>query len=548
MFAVFLLAGMLAWQQTPREQRAAPSVERGTAVLGGRVTDKDTGAPLAGVTVVLAMSASGPQDGRFTRTGDDGRYRFTEVAAGSYILAADTGEHRPTHLVQNYGDSSFRSLYGLRAKPKPVAVKEGEVRDNLHIAMWRALAIGGTVVTAAGEPMANIPVQARAIVRGRTFSGGPNRTTDDRGAFRLFGLPPGRYLLCTQLNSYVSSVSDRPERLVPTCHPSAVREEDAAIIVLAGGDTPDVQIRMQQMRPVRLTGTVLDSTGAPAAHATVSVEGRERLARFAGEVIVRAGQFTVEGLLPGEYRLLAHAQEPDQNDFQKGQLGSLTVNLDASDLDGVVISMTKAATVAGHVMFGGGAIPRLTDRPAVRTSFVPGGISAKPADVRDDLTFELQGLFGPQLLEVTNVPSGWILESVHYNGADITDVPVTFTASGDARALRITLTDRAPIVSGRVVDDTGQPSAGARVFLFPEDPGRLRRGASGVAQSADDGAFSLGRQRAGNYLVVAVPDDEVSFDERPDLTRLAKVAERVTLDDGQPRALTLRLAKLPEER
>lgn len=548
MFAVFLLAGMVAWQQMPRDQRAPPPVERGTAVLGGRVTDRDTGAALADVTVVLqAMGGSGPQEGRFTRTGDDGRYRFAEVAAGSYILAADTGEHRPTHILQNYGDPSFQSMYGLRAKPKPVAVKEGEVRDNLHIAMWRALAIAGTVVTAAGEPMANIPVQARAIVRGRTFSGGPNRTTDDRGAFRLFGLPPGRYLLCTQLNSYVSSVTARPERLVPTCHPSATREEDAAVVVLAGADLTDVQIRMQQMRPVRLTGTILDSTGAPAARATVSVEGRERLARFAGEVIVRDGQFTVQGLLPGEYQLLAHARGPDPDDYQKGELGSLTVRLDALDLDGVIIAMTKAATVAGHVTFEGGPIPGAT-RPTVRTTFVPGGISPKPADVRDDLTFELQGLFGPQLLEVTNVPSGWTLESVQYNGADITDVPVTFTTSGDARALRITLTDRAPLVSGRVVDDAGQPSASARVFLFPEDPGRRRRGASGVAQSADDGGFSLGRQRAGSYLIVAVPDDEVSFDERPDLTRLAKVAERVTLDEGQPRTLVLRLAKLPEDR
>ena len=528
-----------------RDQRPAATAARGTAVLGGRVTDKETGAPLAGVTVILDTAAL-PEGRWLTRTGDDGRYQFTELPAGAYVLAADTGEHRPTHLIQLYGDPSFRGAYGLPTKPRRIDVNDGDIRDDLHIAMSPALAIAGMVVNAAGEPMANIPVQARAIVRGRTISGGAMRTSDDRGAFRIFGLPPGRYLLCTPLDSNVLSISARPERLVPTCHPSAIREEDAGVIVLAGGDAPDVQIRMQQMRPVRLTGTVLDSTGAPAAHATVSVEGRERLARFAGEVIVRDGRFTVDELLPGEYRLLAHAKGPDPNDFQKGELGSLTVTLDASDLDGVVIAMTKAATVAGHVAFEDGPVPRFIGRPSVGVAFAPGSVSPRPADVRDDLTFELQGLFGPQLLDVRNLPAGWTLKSVHYSGADITDVPVTFTTSGDARAMRITLTSRAPVVSGRVLDDKGQP-AGARVFLFPEDPDRRRRGASD-ARSTDDGAFSLGPQRAGDYLVVAVREDDVGFDERPDLGLLAKVAERVTLHEGQPQALTLRLAKLAEQR
>lgn len=544
-----LVAALLTLFQAPRDQRPAATAERGTAVLGGRVTDKDTGAPLAGVTVVLSVAnASRLEERRFTSTADDGRYQFTEVAAGSYILGADTGEHRPTHLLQFHGDPSFKWAYGMPAKPKPIEVQTGDVYDKLHIVMSRALAIAGTVVNAAGEPMADIPVQARAIVRGRTISGGPTRSTDDRGAFRIFGLPPGRYLLCTQLSSYVSSVRARPERPVPTCHPSAIREEDAGVVVLAGGDAPDVQIRMQQMRPVRLTGTVLDSTGAPAAHAMVSVEGRERLGRFAGEVIARDGQFTVDGLLPGEYRLLAHAQGPDPNDFQKGQLGSLTVNLDASDLDGVVITMTKAATVAGHVMFEGGPIPGSSRRPTVRTTFVPGAVSPKPADVRDDLTFELQGLFGPQLLDVTNLPAGWTLKSVHYNGSDVTDVPVTFTTSSDARALRITLTDRGPIVSGRVIDDKGQPFGDARVFLFPEDPQRRHRGVSGEGMSAADGGFTLSRQRPGDYLVVAVHEDDVSFDDKPDMAVLAKAAERVSLHEGEPQTLTLRLAKLPEER
>jgi hypothetical protein len=543
-----LLFIVLLLQTVPRDKPAAPP-DRATAVLGGRVTDKETGEPLGGVTVMLrVMGGSAREEGRSVRTGDDGRYQFRQVPAGSYAVGADLGEQRPTHLLQLYGDPSFTSAYGPPPRPKPIDVRDGDVRDDLHIAMSRALAIGGTVVNDAGEPLANIPVQARAIVRGRIVSGGPARATDDRGAFRLFGLPPGRYLFCTPLSTYGSGFHTRPDRLVPTCYPSAIREEDAGVVVLKGGDVPDVQIRMQQLRTVRLTGTVLDSTGAPAARATVNIESRDRLARFSENVGVRNGQLTVEGLLPGEYRLLAHALGSDPNEFHQGELGTMNVTLDAVGLDGIVITMAKAAKVAGHVLFEDDAVPAMTEPLTVRSLLAP-GLSPRPVRVREDLTFVLEGLFGAQLLDIVNVPKGWILKSVRHNGVDVTDTPVAFASSGDTRALQIALTRRSATVSGRVLDDKGQPVAAARVFLFPADPERRRRGVSGDSSSGADGAFAIQALRAGEYLIVAVHQDEApELDDRPDFDILARAAERVSLYEGETRAMTLRLAKLHESR
>jgi protocatechuate 3,4-dioxygenase beta subunit len=420
------------------------------------------------------------------------------------------------------------------------------VRENLDIAMWRTLAIAGTVLNDAGEPLANVRVQARRIVRGRALSGPTARTTDDRGAFRIFGLPPGRYRVCTQADGLLDETRADPERLVSTCFPSAIREEGAGVVTLSDADVPDLQIRVQQARTVRLSGTVLDATGGPAAQATVNVESRDRLDRFSGNVTVRDGRFTVEGLLPGEYRLLAYAEGPDSSDFRSGQLGLATVNVD-SDSDAVVLMMARAARVAGHVVFEDAPIPRMNGRPTVRAAFAPGGVSPQPAPVRADLTFEIQGLFGPQLLDMTNLPPEWMLKSVRYNGADITDVPVTFTTSGDPRALQIAVTNRGPVVSGRVFDANGQPFGDARIFLFPADGERRRRGGAD-AQAGDDGSFSLGRQRAGEYLVVAVHDEDVRFDDRPDFDLLAKVAERVTLHEAEQRSLALRLIRLREDR
>ena len=53
-----------------------------TGRVTGRVTDKDTKAPLGGVTVVL----QGPQGEDATLTDDKGEYLFTSLPVGPYVL------------------------------------------------------------------------------------------------------------------------------------------------------------------------------------------------------------------------------------------------------------------------------------------------------------------------------------------------------------------------------------------------------------------------------------------------------------------------------
>ncbi len=64
---------------------AGASVAQAQEVTGrvtGRVTDKDTGLPMGGVTVIM----QGPQGEDATLTDDRGDYRFTSLAVGSYVI------------------------------------------------------------------------------------------------------------------------------------------------------------------------------------------------------------------------------------------------------------------------------------------------------------------------------------------------------------------------------------------------------------------------------------------------------------------------------
>jgi hypothetical protein len=68
--AVSAALGRTAWAQET------------TGRVTGRVTDKDTGAPMGGVTVIV----QGPQGEDATVTDDKGQYQFTNLAVGTYVI------------------------------------------------------------------------------------------------------------------------------------------------------------------------------------------------------------------------------------------------------------------------------------------------------------------------------------------------------------------------------------------------------------------------------------------------------------------------------
>jgi protocatechuate 3,4-dioxygenase beta subunit len=549
-----LFVSLLAGQQAPPRD-AGPPVDavRGSAIVRGKVLDKESGAPIPRAMVALVrMSGSTAQDRRFTRSGEDGRYEFLEVAAGSYHIGADTGDERPTHLAQMAGTA------GPSQGPVPVIptttieISDGAVRDDLDIRLTRALVIAGAVVNGQGEPLANMDVRAELIRGGRIMRRSPVRRTDDRGEFRLFGLPPGRYRVCAlSPPPYVRPPIVR-ERLISTCYPSATREQDAALVALGAGSEAQVQIRMQQGALFRLSGTVIDSSGAPAPAASIHVRARNRLDVYGMTIRPDAGgRFSVNDLISGEYEIEASAPGPNQAPGHKGEFAFQPVHLDGADVD-LVLSMSRTATVAGHILFDDGTVPSLAARRqlAVHAIGTPWAPRSRPARVRDDLTFGLDELHGPQLLTVDGAPDGWVVRSIRYGGVDVTDTPSELRGSGDPRHLQITLTRRGALVTGQVVDQAGTPLPRAYVFLLSAEPLRWTRGRSGpTAVAGDDGGFRIPLHQPGEYLVVALlQDDAPDWPEREDYEWLAKVAERVTLVEGSNPPITLRVVRFPEDR
>ena len=224
------------------------------------------------------------------------------------------------------------------------------------------------------------------------------------------------------------------------------------------------------------------------------------------------------------------------NPDEKGnrETGYATLRVDTADIDGLVVATSKPVKVAGRIVFEGGAPDLGTAKLSVMPR--PDDITGRgrmifgpqlAAAVREDMSFELDGLFGPQLLMVMGAPRGWIVKSVKDHGDDVTETAVEFKSSSDPRLLEVTLTSQGAIVTGRVLGDDGKESPDAYVVMVPADVSRWRAvpGTPAITPKTD-GTFTIGPVRAGEYVVAAVTG--ISMAKLFDLAARAEIAERIS--------------------
>jgi hypothetical protein len=219
------------------------------------------------------------------------------------------------------------------------------------------------------------------------------------------------------------------------------------------------------------------------------------------------------------------------------------------DLLNVRVVTSRGLTVAGVVIAEGATLP--TDTP-VRVMVIPaeseiGMMGSRPTEVQADGRFQVTGVMGEGTVSVASMPPGWMLKSVSYKGAEVTDKPVEFAADGGP--VRVLLTNRLTTITGSVTAGNGAPLADYEVLIFTEDETRwanLGR-AMRVARPDQQGVFKVQSMPPGEYHVVAFETIDTESRSNPEfLEKARRVAQQVTLTEGQTRSLSLKLAALPQ--
>ncbi len=432
--------------------------EPGAAIVG-RVSDPQ-GAPIAGVGVVVLGAAQGISLQAGTDAG--GRYRVGGLDAGEYRVTAFSDAH----------------LLDLAGKSVQVPATGDVVLD---IVLETGLAIEGTVVGPAGEPVAGARVSASPervrADKARSGSGRDAKSGPD-GRFSLSGLAEGTFALRASGPNGGAYTSARLEGVEAGA--TGVR------VVLGLGGT--------------IEGLVHDgATGAPVPSAGVDLGGEvdpgaggaERRAAKEEATWSRTktgedGVFRFDGVAPGVYRITARAA-----DRAPGEVGGVLVTAGGSARVDVILE--AGAEVAGRVVALPGRVPvagasvRDATRGSGSVSVKGDGAGGAPTD--DAGRFVLRGVAAGRRRIAATAPS-----------RPPGEAPVDVPASGGRVEVEIVL-PAGGAIEGRVLDATGAPRAGAVVSAFSAE-------VAGKAEVDADGRYAIRGLPAGQAFVFVEGMDE----------------------------------------
>jgi hypothetical protein len=585
-------AAVAAFAATPGQVRPPASATRtGAASLAGRVTSDGTPVARAHVAITPADESTEFQ----AVTDAEGRFLFERLPGGRYLVTAS----KVGWVTSHYGSPRPGYPPGVR-----VAVDDG-ARATIAIPMVRASVIAGRIVHEDGRAMPRqfpwlleqrMVGDRRMIARARMpyDIGNFERSTDDRGEFRLFGLPPGTYYLLVNpsiaSNARVTTSDEVRWALQPPTagagagapppgpvagyarmfYPGTPDPSQAQAIVVGPGEVRDDLIfRIGYVPVARIAGTAQQPDGSPAAMATVmlrhrelkaSLEGSDRSARTDA-----SGRFSFLNVPPGDYRLTMRASS--MTPAKDLDLWAQTdVRVSGSDVDGVGVSLAAGSTISGRVSFEG-TTPPPADRTVVRLHFTPieamalamsgGGSGGQPpsAALQPDGTFRVAGLPPDRYLVGASWPgmrsgdgtTGWWITSIRLGDRERVDTAIDVDPNTNVSGVAITFSDRAGTIEGTLTDAAGRPAPEYFVLAFPVDRASWTTVSPRIvppARPATDGRYRLTGLLAGDYYLAVVTTMDADDGSDPAfLEALLPNAIKISIAASETRRQDLRIGR-----
>jgi hypothetical protein len=512
-----------------------------------------------------------------TSTDPQGRYSFSGVSRGSYLVEA--------------GSTGFVTRqYGQRPDARTgnaVDLEDGEVVERIDILLPRAPAITGTVVDEHGEPVEGASVSALRIlpVDGRLTAAPSSprpRRTDDRGEYRVFGLAPGSYLVTASIDALVAAPDGGPPRgYVPMFFPGTPDPTHAGhVTVVPGADRDGVAVVLSRTPGARIAGTALDRMGRPfKGTVALSVSERSGVIRLQPRTTEPGpgGTFAFDNVPPGDY--VVQAFELSGNARQFGMQYMTVADAEPAP---IVVRTSPGPTIEFRVRLEGesddqpvppAALPFPVDldySPLVGVGPSTSGMFPETIGVG---RFKVTAATGPRrfvlesALEIADwyavrqrdpelnlrrdvfaaVSESWYIKSARVNGADALDAPFDFGLADTVyRDVEIVVSPAGAAIEGRATDALDKPVADYAVVVFSVYSDYWFRNSRHLkfAPSAPDGRFLITGLPPGDYYVAAVDTLEGTaeggeWQDRAILTQLVTRAQQITLSERERRTLAL---------
>ncbi|HEX5733747.1 MAG TPA: carboxypeptidase-like regulatory domain-containing protein [Blastocatellia bacterium] len=525
---LFLVAVAAAAQSGARD---AKSEKEPTAAITGRVTLK--GKAAAGVTVTLLPAEPVMQRGLSVKTtaDEDGRYRFTSVAAGRYTVSPLA----PALVVPQEANSFYSG--------KVITVSDGEEVEGVDFSLVRGGVITGRVTDDKGRPAIEqyvdlLQVDERGQKVGNQRYNPFGFSTDDRGVYRAYGLSEGRYLVSVGEGREDGSVrigigSGFYEQ---TFHPNATDQSRAAIVeVKEGMETTGIDVVLASAsKSYRATGRIVDAdTGKPVAnvqfgHGALMKNNQMGATGWTGNRTNAAGEFRIEGLMPGRYAAFMVTEA--ESDTYSEPAPFEVIN---EDVKGIEIKVRRGSSISGIAVVEGAQDAEVLARLSSLQLFASGSrggalVSPRfmPTRIAADGSFHVTGLRpGKIMLRLAGMPNerkGFSVLRVERDGSEQRE-GIEVGAGEQVTNVRLVLAYGSSVIRGLVKVEGGEMPENLMMRVHALRPGDQTYPVSPVFVDARR-RFLLEGLSAGEYDVELLVMSQDRTDPPP---KIQPVKQRV---------------------
>jgi hypothetical protein len=322
--------------KTPADKPPAPSIPTGS--IKGRVIADDGRA--FNNAVVLARALNGTMAIKTAPVAADGRFVMDDVPAAVYVIFA---------IAPGYVDESM-TLSDLEQWPRYLIGSQPRIR------LVKGGVITGLVTDAKGDPIVGVPVRATTSGGLAAMMSGANGIgigeTDDRGIYRLYGLPPGQYAVKAGGGGQsIRMLSSGYDLDAPTYYPSGSYDTAVPVSVRAGEETVGIDIRYRPTDGYAAKGSVSGKLEQSSISGAVSI-----LLSHAGTTNVlgiglagasdQSRTFGFDGLADGEYDLSAVYLT---NLNESASAASRRFTIRGADLTDIELVLAPLASISGTI-------------------------------------------------------------------------------------------------------------------------------------------------------------------------------------------------------
>jgi hypothetical protein len=472
------------------------------ATVQGRVISSAHGEAVANALVTLRgmEASSGPPQTYICQTGADGRFTIAGMAPGVYepVPAKQGFIARPTERFATAHDFP------------PVTVESGATVTGLELRLIPESVIAGRVLDADGDPVRHAQVEAQqyAYVSGsRQLRSMHQVQTDDRGEYRMFNLPPGRYYVHAEATPRSFRRMFQPNLQVRGALPPAtlaaayypgVSEPSRATELQAqpGGELDGIDISLAPEKSYAIRGKFPAGDSAKARRGVRVVDRSGNMARFQMMTLAGRDGYEVRDIAPGSYMVIGDSIDPANP--EERLFARQPVDVIDRDVDGVDLTFSPGVKVKGTVKLEGSAALPLGDLTLVLQSSDLSG--QQQAKIAADGTFSSPEM-APGIYQVRIGGRNVYLKSLRLGDRELPEHKIdTEHMSGD---LTVAVSADFGQVEGTVTDEAGKPVYNANVTLIsdqshPDWPERLENGFT-----LPSGKFNFANVPPGEYKAYA---------------------------------------------